>query len=356
MSLDTAKLMVAPSAPSPDEVACYAALETGAVWWESHGHWSTFHGDKAADALNGLITNDVSVLLPGEGLHAAALTARGKMIADLFVIRLDAQTFTMTVLRSAAPEWLAMARKYVNPRLCRIVDDSERYRTWMVYGARAAEAIVALGGGDATAENLSEGMVSALAEWPTWHHGPWNLGRVTVRLIRAPLMGSRPGFVLMAEAADGDLVQQRIDASQILRGTRAVWDIARVEAGRPAMGVDMDENTIPQEANLDTLGAISFTKGCYTGQETVARIHFRGHVNRHLRGLTASAPLPRGADVLDETGKVVGDVRSTVISPRFGPIALAMLRREVVIGAAVSVATEGGPIAAAVLELPFSAA
>ena len=111
----------------------------------------------------------------------------------------------------------------------------------------------------------------------------------------------------------------------------------------------MDENTIPQEANLDALGAISFTKGCYTGQETVARVHFRGHVNRHLRGLVGAAPLPQHGRVLDETGKDVGDVRTTVISPRLGPIAMAMVRREVAPGATVTV--DG--IAARVESLPF---
>ena len=66
------------------------------------------------------------------------------------------------------------------------------------------------------------------------------------------------------------------------------WDIARVEAGRPEWGIDMDDNTIPQEANFDALHAISYTKGCYVGQETVARVHFRGHVNKHLRGVRAA--------------------------------------------------------------------
>jgi folate-binding protein YgfZ len=116
----------------------------------------------------------------------------------------------------------------------------------------------------------------------------------------------------------------------------------------------MDDNTIPQEANLDTLGAISFTKGCYTGQETVARIHFRGHVNRRLRGLLGSSALPQHGQIVDATGKLVGDVRSTVISPRLGPIAIAMLRREVSAGDTVIVEGTDGPITAEVRELPFA--
>ncbi len=157
----------------------------------------------------------------------------------------------------------------------------------------------------------------------------------------------------MADPADAEHVQRRFESAPLKKGTREVWNVSRVEAGRPAMGIDMDENTIPQEANLDTLGAISFSKGCYTGQETVARVHFRGHVNRHLRGLFGGAPLPRGADVLDAAGKVVGDVRSTVVSPRLGPIAMAMIRREIAPGEGVTVSGESGPISARVIDLPF---
>jgi tRNA-modifying protein YgfZ len=355
MTSDAATVLTAPAVLTADEVASYDALSTDAVWWESQGNWCSFRGDKAADALNGLITNDVSTLAVGDGLHAAALSPKGKMVADMLVFRLDETAFVMTILRSAVPAWMDLVRKYVNPRLAKVVDEAERYRSWMVYGARAPQAIAALGGGDATAEPLSDGMVSMLSEWPVWRHAPWNIGPVSVRLIRAPLMGTRPGFILMADSADATQVQQCLEGATIRKGTRNVWNVSRVEAGRPAMGLDMDESTIPQEANLDSLGAISFTKGCYTGQETVARVHFRGHVNRHLRGLIGHDPLPQGALVTDETGKSVGDVRSTVLSPRLGPIAMGMIRREVPVGATVSVGGPDGPIVARVVELPFPA-
>jgi len=119
--------------------------------------------------------------------------------------------------------------------------------------------------------------------------------------------------------------------------------------------VDMDESTIPQEANLDALNAISFTKGCYTGQEVVARVHFRGHVNRHLRGLEAASPIPQGARLLDADGRDVGDVRSTAESPRRGAIALAMVRREVVPGATLFAQTPEGPLTTRLVALPFPA-
>jgi folate-binding protein YgfZ len=159
----------------------------------------------------------------------------------------------------------------------------------------------------------------------------------------------------VADTRDADVVRQRLEQSVYRRASRAVWNIARVEGGRPAWGIDMDDTTIPQEANLDALGAISFTKGCYTGQETVARLHFRGHVNKRLRGLRGASPMPQHAWLLDASGKVVGDVRSTVISPDRGPIAIAMIRREVVAGDTVRViGASGEEIVADVVELPFT--
>jgi folate-binding protein YgfZ len=127
-----------------------------------------------------------------------------------------------------------------------------------------------------------------------------------------------------------------------------------VEAGRPAWGRDIDDTTLTQEANLDELQAISYEKGCYTGQETVARVHFRGHVNRYLRGLVLERDdVPPGA-ALWLSDKQVGDVRSVVISPRLGPIALGMVRREVPAGERLEIRMDGRNANATVVKLPFA--
>ena len=119
----------------------------------------------------------------------------------------------------------------------------------------------------------------------------------------------------------------------------------------------IDESTIPQEANFDDLDAISYTKGCYIGQEVVARVHFRGHVNRHLRGLRApgTEPPPTGAQLADDTGNHVGEVRSSVTSPRLGGIAIGMVRREIAPGTALNAKWEGGEQRVDVTALPFPA-
>ncbi len=345
--------LVYPEPLSADDVEAYLDLRRDAAWFEAMNHWSSIQGPKAMEALNGLVTNDVSQLAVGMGMHAIALTPKGKVVCDMYIGRTADDRFMLTVQRQCAPAWLDLARKYINPRLAKVTDESEQWATWMVYGTNAAQAVANLGGASHPVDDLGGITVQGLSAWSVWSHDMWNIGPLSVRLVRAPVLGSLPGFVIIADARDTALVRERLEVSTRRRASRAVWNIARIEGGRPAFGIDMDENTIPQEANLDTLGAISFTKGCYTGQETVARVHFRGHVNRHLRGLIGDAPLPQHARVLDANGKDVGDVRSTGISPRLGNIAMAMIRREVEPGNRVVVQTGDGEIGATTLALPF---
>jgi folate-binding protein YgfZ len=130
-------------------------------------------------------------------------------------------------------------------------------------------------------------------------------------------------------------------------GTEADAEVVRVERGRPRYGVDIDDSTIPQEAGLNER-AVSFTKGCYVGQETVARLYYRGKPNRRLLGLRLSAPAPTGSELrLGE--KVVGRLGSSVVSPELGPIGLALVRREAAPGDTVDVAG----VNALIVDVPF---
>jgi folate-binding protein YgfZ len=124
----------------------------------------------------------------------------------------------------------------------------------------------------------------------------------------------------------------------------------RIERGRPRYGIDLDDTVIPQEAGLNER-AVSFTKGCYVGQETVARLHYKGKPNRHLRGLRLSAPVDTGEQLLLGE-RAVGRVGSVAGSPRLGPIALALVRREAQPGTSVAVGEHGAR--AEVVELPFA--
>jgi folate-binding protein YgfZ len=131
-------------------------------------------------------------------------------------------------------------------------------------------------------------------------------------------------------------------------GTNDDAEAARVLAGWPALGAEIDDKTLPQEVRFDELGGVSYTKGCYLGQETVARIHFRGHPNRELRGLEWEDSLPLSGRTIEGVGREVGTVRSTLIvgGRRLG---IAPIRREVAIGE--TVIAGGRP--ARVVVLPF---
>ncbi len=179
---------------------------------------------------------------------------------------------------------------------------------------------------------------------PEHSHLLAHLGQTPVRLIRTDL-----GIDALFEAEALETVRDALEAAGAISVSEAAAEIVRVEHGRPRYGIDLDENTIPQEAGLNER-AVSFTKGCYVGQETVARLYYKGKPNRHLRGLRLSEATETGAPLaLGE--RSVGSLGSSVLSPRFGPIGLALVRREAEPGATVSVGEQGA--VAVVVELPF---
>ena len=323
----------------------YAALRESAIVIDrSHRTRMAFAGDRRIDTLTGLVTNDVGALSPGMGQYAAALTPRGKIIADLRVFA-RASDLLVDVPARAAAGFVAMVRKFVNPRTTRYTDLTDSLGDVGVFGPRAREIVAAL-------VRLTP---DALASLPPYGSVAVDIHDQAMLVARVPDIASEGYEIIGPSDAGAALWRSAIELGAMPAGLEA-WEIARIEAGRPEWGVDIDDTTIPQEANFDDLHAISYTKGCYTGQETVARVHFRGHVNRHLRGLTyaGAAALPSFAQLLNEAEKVVGDVRSTAVSPRIGGIALAMVRREVAPGSTVRVRPEGGEESVAtVIELPF---
>jgi folate-binding protein YgfZ len=325
----------------------YAALRGGAgVVDRSARLRMIVGGAQAAETLTGLVTNDVAALKPGSGQYAAALTAKGKVIAD---VRVFARTddFLVDTAAGAGPGFAAMIRKFVNPRLARYADVSAVLRAIGVFGPRShAVLAAALDGTTAT-----DATISALRGLLEYQHLGFTVGGASVHVARVPDLGGE-GFDCFVPVEVAELLWTRLVAARATPVGREATEIARVEAGRPLWGADMSEDTLAQEANFDSLGGISYTKGCYTGQETVARVHFRGHVNRYLRGIQAAAPIPAGAELL-EGDKIVGDVRSSVVSPRLGPIALAMIRREAATTTELVARWEGGAAPIRVRELPF---
>jgi folate-binding protein YgfZ len=271
----------------------------------------TFAGEKAKEALNGLVTNDVTKLVPGVPMRAAALTPKGKVIALLRMVDRGADLLLDTDA-AAGPGFLAMIRKFVNPRLARYADVTATTGCIGVYGADAA------------------GFVSR------------TLGALAEGTLMIPSDDLSPtGVDLIGGRDEVHAIADRLRAAGARDATADEVAAMRIAAGVPAWGVEMNDETLPQEAVLDDLGAVAFDKGCYTGQEVVARIHFRGHVNRLLRWLSSPDRLPLGAKVVDADGKEVGEVRSSAEVPGRGPLAIAMVRREVAPGSVVRVIAEG---------------
>lgn len=326
--------------------ADYEAFHDGAalVDYSDRGRMR-FHGAGARDALNGLLTCDVAPLTNGQGAYGAALTSKGKVIADVAVFAMD-ESFLIEVPSAVWPAWKDLVNKFVNPRIARRTDETELTSAIGLFGPRAAAIIAAM-----TATETA-----TLDALPPYGHVTATVDGVMVNVARIPDLGVDGFRVLAVRDEFTRLRDVALSHGARFAGDTAV-EAARVEAGRPLWGVDMDDSTLPQEANLEALNAISYTKGCYTGQEVVARLHFRGHVNKRIVGLRVdgSAVPARNTPVLGAEGKEVGDVRSAVMSPRFGPIALAMVRKEINVGDAVTLSIDGTEARATIAGLPFNA-
>jgi folate-binding protein YgfZ len=324
----------------------YEALRARAIVVDrSHRTRTRFTGQRAPEILTGIVTNDVIALEPGHGHYAAALTPKGKIVADVRVFRDDDGLLVDTGPR-AAEGWSALVQKYVNPRLAEYRDESPALRDVGVFGPNARHIVAAMTGASA----------AALGVLPLYGHATIVIDGARVLVARVPDLDVE-GFELFVPAEVFDPFWRLALEGGAEPAGLAAWEVARVEAGRPEWGLDMDDTTIPQEANFDDLHAISYTKGCYTGQEVVARVHFRGHVNRHLRGLRAAGaePPPTSSQLVDDSGRPVGEVRTGVSSPRLGGIALGMVRREVELGASLSARWDGGERRVDVCALPFPA-
>lgn len=293
-----------------------------------------FSGPKAAESLTGLVTNDVLALRGGDGLYACALTAKGRIIADVRILATTAGDGTIASLlvdttAAGGIGFAAMIRKYVNPRLAKYVDISASTSCLTVTGAAAAELLQSVGADADT--------VGSVAAGPAFTHRTISIGTMAATLVRVPDLGDLSTFDILCDAANTALLSATLVAAGAALSADAEWHRRRVAAGRPEWGVDMDDSTLAQEANMDALDAISYRKGCYTGQETVARVHFRGHVNRTLRQVQfPDGTVPeKGSPMLDADGGTVGDSRSTALANSGTALGIAMLRREVADAAAL---------------------
>lgn len=288
-------------------------------------------GTERTSFLAGQVTNDIEGLPAGGGCYAAFLTHKGKMLGDLRVLAVEDD--------GAEPELLLDTER---PTLQALFDMVRRFKIGYdveLHKRTVQRGLLSLVGPGARA-------VAGAGDLPAeeYAHRAGEIAGHPVRLI-----ATDAGIDVLCDADDTAAVREALIAGGATPVCEDAAEILRVERGRPRYGCELDDGTIPQEAGLNDR-AVSFTKGCYVGQETVARLFYRGKPNRHLRGLKLSQPTETGAELrLGE--RVVGKLATSLVSPTHGPIALALVRREAAPGDTLEVA---GGATATVVDLPFA--
>jgi folate-binding protein YgfZ len=281
-------------------------------------------GPDAVEFLQGQVTNDVGALSPGHGAYALLLNPKGRILADMTVLALGAER--LWVITDQDDEVFSNLSMY---KIGREVEVTRR-ASWIasLIGPRAREVLG--------------------VELPAREH---SFATLDIDGAEVLAVATDLGVDLIAEPSLAAPVRDHLIERGAHDSDEEAAEVLRIESGRPRYGTDMSADNLPGEAGLEQR-AVSFTKGCYVGQEPVARMHHRGHPNRHLRGLRLSQPADPGAAIVNKGGDSVGHISSSCVSPALGPIALAIVRREVPPGETVEVAQERST--ATVIELPFA--
>jgi folate-binding protein YgfZ len=282
-------------------------------------------GPDGAEYLQGQLTNDVEALGVGEGQYAALLDRKGHMQADLRVLRVGQDAILLDTELATKDAALRHLTMYSVGRDVQVGDASAERGAVALIGPRAAE-------------------IAGTPPLPEFANGPTTVAGVDVVAV-----GTRDGIDLLLPLAERERVVAALTDGGAVEVSPEAVEILRVEAGVPRFGAEMDTATMPAEAGI-VEDAVSFTKGCYIGQETVARLHYKGKPNRHLRGLRLSGAAAPGA-ALRLGEKEVGTLGGAVVSPAHGPIGLAIVRREAEPGTELAVGEDG--VTAEVVALPF---
>ena len=328
--------------PAVSAAAYDAARHRAAFLDRSHRGRIVVSGTERASYLQGLFTNDIVALKAGQGCYTAYLTAQGRMIADLYAYELG-DVLLLTTTGGVKDGVMAKLDQFIFSEDVQLGDVTGTFAQTAIVGPDAAATIAAIVSG------VSE---RALREMP--EHGntraEWTGGAAIVTRVTD---AGEPGFDLFVEHAQAGALKTALLTASVVELDEATAEAVRIEAGTPLFGRDMDEETIPLEAGIESR-AISFTKGCYVGQEVIIRVLHRGHgrVARKLVGLTLDGDqVPVAATVIRSGDREIGNVTSSSASPALKrPIALAYVHRDFLEpGTTVTV----GEQSATVTSLPF---
>lgn len=321
-----------------DSAGEYDTVRSGAGWFDlADRAVLSVTGADSVEWLQGMVSNDVAALGEGEGIPAAVLNIQGKILADVRVLR-TGDAFLLDLDEPLVAGVLEHLNRYLIADEVEIRDLSGELAMVSLQGPEAGTVLSGLLDGGALPEKeLGHGEV----EW----------AGSRVRVVRT----ARAGFDL---AAPRDRLPDAVGSPA---AREVPWvglharETLRIEAGVPRYGLDMDADTLLLETCLDH--AVSFTKGCYLGQETVERIHSRGHVNRRLVGLKVNGgTVPAPQDSVLDQDRDIGRVTSAAASPRLGcPVALGYVHRDhTAPGTPVTIARGDTRVPAVVAALPFA--
>lgn len=302
-------------------------------------------GRDRATYLQGLFTNDITALTPGQGCYTAYLTAQGRMITDLHVYEIGDAMLVVTPPQTKGTV-LAKLDQFIFSEDVQLGDVTDALGVVALVGPNAA----------ATAAQATGLDVEALRALPDEGVVRHVVDEQPVVVMRVSDTGV-PGLQLVAPRAYLDALVERCVSAGVPLLDESTADLLRIEAGVPLFGPDMAEDTIPLEAGIEAR-AINFNKGCYVGQEVIIRVLHRGggRVAQKLVGLTwpADAAVPVAGAVLQHEGKDVGAVTSSARSEALGcPIALAYLKRDYLEPGTTVTGPDGA--VATVVALPFVA-
>jgi folate-binding protein YgfZ len=330
--------------PAVSAAAYDAARHRAAFLDRSHRGRIVVSGAERASYLQGLLTNDIVALKAGQGCYAAYLTAQGRMIADLYAYELG-HVMLLAMTGGVKDTVMAKLDQFIFSEDVQLGDVTDTFAQIAVVGPEAAGAVASIVSG------VGE---DALREMPEHANvrGEWAGGSAVV--TRVTDLGE-PGFDLYVDYPLAGALKETLVSTNVVELDAATAEAVRVESGAPLFGRDMDEETIPLEAGIEAR-AISFSKGCYVGQEVIIRVLHRGHgrVARKLVGLTVDGDqVPEAGSTIRSGDREIGHVTSSVASPALKrPIALAYVHRDFLEpGTAVTV----GDQRATVTALPFVA-
>jgi folate-binding protein YgfZ len=322
----------------------YRALKQQAVIGAvAPGSTIAVRGADRASYLQGLLTNDIRALTQGAGCYAAWLTPQGRMLTDLHVFVLE-DVILRDVPAELAPAPLQRLDRSLFSEDVQLSDGSQMLMPVWVHDPLAAAAV-----------ERAVPAPAGLESWVEYQNMRLELGGSPLVLVRVSQLGV-PGFGLYAAPAHAEGLRAALQAAGAMPADSSVLEAARIEAGYPLFGVDMTEDTIPLEAGIEDR-AISFTKGCYVGQEVIIRVLHRGHgrVARKLVGLRLEGGVPPQGAKIRAGDRDIGWISSAADSPRLGSIALGYVQRDFVSpGTRVEVELPSAPIPAVVSGLPIS--